>query len=418
VPSAECAVTIDRIAAGGAGVGRLPDGRVIFVPRTAPGDRALVTITRREARFARGRLERLETPGPDRVAPGCHHYVDDECGGCQLMHMGAEAQARALRGVVGDALRRIARIEVDDPEFELAPDRWEYRTRISLTPGKRGALGFHRVHRPSEVFPLTQCPIAAPAVNALWRRLRDARRLLPRELARLTIRLDRGGGEHVVVEAEPGPVWQKAGELHRIVAGAAPLTIWWRPSGGAARALAGSPSPFPATVFEQVNPVMGDRVRRHAVRSLGPVAGARVWDLYAGIGDTTRLLIDLDARVESVEIDRRAVELAAGDQPEEPRVVRHQGAVEDLVESLGTPDRVITNPPREGMDRRVTGALLERGPERIVYVSCDPATLARDLTRLTAGVAPGARYRLAGLVAFDLFPQTAHVETVAVLERS
>jgi 23S rRNA (uracil1939-C5)-methyltransferase len=161
-------------------------------------------------------------------------------------------------------------------------------------------------------------------------------------------------------------------------------------------------------VFEQIHPAMGDRVRAFALATLGAAPGRHVWDLYAGIGETTASLVAAGAAVESVESDQRAVAEA---EARGPVARRHAGRVEELLPELSPPDLVITNPPRTGMDPRVTAALERLGPERIVYVSCDPATLARDLGRLP-------RFRLALVRAFDLFPQTAHVETVAGLERA
>jgi 23S rRNA (uracil1939-C5)-methyltransferase len=153
---------------------------------------------------------------------------------------------------------------------------------------------------------------------------------------------------------------------------------------------------------------MGDRVRAHAVAALGEVAGRHVWDLYAGIGETTAALAGAGASVESVESDPRAVEEA---EARGPAASRHVGRAERVVGRLRAPDLVITNPPRTGMEELVTTALETAAPTRIVYISCDPATLARDLTRLRG-------FRLSSVVAFDLFPQTAHVETVAVLDRA
>jgi 23S rRNA (uracil1939-C5)-methyltransferase len=175
-----------------------------------------------------------------------------------------------------------------------------------------------------------------------------------------------------------------------------------------AEAVAGGAGRFPATVFEQVHPEMGDRVRAFALAALGEVKGRHVWDLYAGIGETTSALVQAGASVESVESDARAVaEAEAGG----PAAERHVGRVELILSRLRRPAMVITNPPRTGMDHRVAAELVRRSPSRIVYISCDAATLARDLTRM-----PG--FRLASVVAFDLFPQTAHVETVAVLDRA
>jgi 23S rRNA (uracil1939-C5)-methyltransferase len=211
-------------------------------------------------------------------------------------------------------------------------------------------------------------------------------------------------------------------------------TVWWQPARGAARVVAGGGEAFPATVFEQVNPELGDRVRAFAIARLGAVRGIHLWDLYAGIGETTDRLYDGGATVESVELDRRAVEFAESrwraahreraesQRPQPAGVLRHVGRVEDLVDTLRAPGAVVANPPRAGLHSRVTRALLERRPGRIVYVSCDAATLARDLGRL-CGTAPQAQrrtaeppFRLVAVQPFDLFPQTAHVETVALLE--
>jgi 23S rRNA (uracil1939-C5)-methyltransferase len=179
-----------------------------------------------------------------------------------------------------------------------------------------------------------------------------------------------------------------------------------------ARAVFGAEEAFPATVFEQVHPAMGDAVRAYALEQLGDVGGLHVWDLYAGIGETTDRLADAGATVESVESDALAVAHAEARSAHRlPRVERHAARAEDAVGRLRRPGRVVTNPPRTGMDERVTAALAASGAERVVYLSCDPATLARDLQRL------GGAYRLAHARAFDLFPQTAHVETVALLER-
>jgi 23S rRNA (uracil1939-C5)-methyltransferase len=173
---------------------------------------------------------------------------------------------------------------------------------------------------------------------------------------------------------------------------------------------------------------MGERVREFALAGLGSLDGVHAWDLYAGIGETTDRLHGTGATVESVELDRRAVEFAerrwrralhdpdTSQRPEPSGVTRHVGKVEDLLPSLRDPGAVIANPPRAGLPPQVTEALVSRRPSRIAYISCDPATLARDLARLCPGAGTSPAYRVAGIQSFDLFPQTAHVETVALLE--
>jgi 23S rRNA (uracil1939-C5)-methyltransferase len=299
---------------------------------------------------------------------------------------------------------------VSDPPIVSAPRDLEYRTRITLHVAARGgAIGLHPYGRPDEVFELRRCLITVPELNQLWAALRPLRHLLPGPLETLMLRLDRRGGRHVVLATARGARWTGGPALAAALADAgAEASVWWREAGGEPRAVAGPEQPFPATVFEQVHPSMGDRVRAFAIDALGPVADRAIWDLYAGIGETTAALAGRGARVASVEADPRAVAEAEARGPEARRLA---GRAEDLLARLEPPELVITNPPRVGMDAKVTAELARLGPERIVYISCDPATLARDLARLP-------RYRVAGLTAFDLFPQTAHVETVAVLERA
>jgi 23S rRNA (uracil1939-C5)-methyltransferase len=404
------AVRILRLAAGGDGVGRLEDGRTVFVPRTAPGDLVEITQLRTHRRYARARLSRLLEPSADRVEPRCPHYVHDECGGCQLQHLDSIAQREGRRGFLGDALRRIARLDVPDPEIVPAAEEFEYRTKITLAVDDGGRrIGLHPLERPDRVFDLVRCHITGSELMSLWADVRALRGLLPAGLRQMVLRLDRGGGLHLLLAMESREPWHGADALHReLAARGSDATLWIQSEGGEAVAVAGAAGPFPATVFEQVHPAMGDKVRAFALAALGQVEGHHVWDLYAGIGETTSALVRAGASVESVESDRRAVAEA---EARGPAAERHVGRVERILGQLRTPSLVITNPPRTGMDELVAAELDRLSPRRIVYISCDPATLARDLTRMPS-------FRLVSAVAFDLFPQTAHVETVAVLDRA
>jgi 23S rRNA (uracil1939-C5)-methyltransferase len=401
-------VRILRLAAGGDGVGKLPDGRTVFVPRTAPGDLVELGPLREHKRFARGRVSRLLEPSSLRAEPRCPHYVGDECGGCQLQHVQYEPQLASRSAFVGDALRRLGKREVPDPPIVPASRIYDYRTKLTLhlsADGRR--IGLHPYGQAGRVFELKWCHITAPRLMEMWQAVRRLRALLPLELEQVVLRLDRAGGRHVLFRVGKGEAWSGAERLLRELERAGtPATIWWQPEGGAARAMAGAGEAFPATVFEQVHPEMGDRVRAFALEQLGDVSGEVVWDLYAGIGETTEQLAGRGAVVESVELDRRAVAEA---EARGPTARRHTGRVEDLLRELRRPDLVIANPPRTGMDHRVTAELERLAPRRLVYISCDPATLARDIQRLS-------RFRLTLVQAFDLFPQTTHVETVAVLE--
>lgn len=406
-------VSITGIAGGGDGVGRLTDGRAIFVPRTAPGDRVALDPGRLERRrsYARGRVAAVLAPGPDRVVPACPHYEGDRCGGCQLQHLSYSAQLAAKRRIVGDTLRRIGKVDLDDPPIEPAPRPWRYRAMVSLAADRHG-IGYHRYDRPERVFPLVDCHIADARLMTLWTALRAHVADLPPHAGGVTLRLDREGRRHVIV-ASAGEPWLGAERLRAALRahepGGVDVVCWWAPADGAARVMAGPETGFAATAFEEVNPEMGAVARAWAADALGDVAGRVVWDLYGGVGDTALRLAERDADVVSVDSDERAVAWARARAV--PRPVRFiAGRAEHVVGGLPEPHAVVLHPPRSGLDWDVTLRLTSAPPARLAYVSRDPATLARDITRLAA------IYRVTATRAFDLFPQTARVETVAILE--
>jgi len=403
-------VTVRGIAAGGDGVATLADGRTVFIPRAAPGDQLRLRDVRRHARYARADIGELLEPGSGRVMPPCPHYVADRCGGCQVMHLSAAAQRSVKGRIAGDALRRIGGFDVADPEVTPSPAEFGYRTKVTYTM-QRGRMGFHPVNEPTRVFEVHECLIADPELRRLHAALRAARTSLPQDGARVVLRIDRGQAIHVIVRTVEGDAWTGGRKLHgALTASGVAAVVWWHPERGKPRVVAGSDAPWPATVFEQVHPAMGMLVRAAAIDAAGVVSGTHAWDLYSGVGDTTVALVQRGATVESVEADSRAVEVAEKAGPSGPR--RRTGLVEDAISSLAPPDLVLTNPPRTGMLPLVTAALARSGARRIVYISCDAATLARDLKRMRGP------YALSIVRVFDQFPQTAHLECVAVMDRT
>ncbi len=414
--SEEAAVLIESVAAGGDGVGRLADGMTVFVPRTAPGDRVSLGAVRRRRRHALATLARVLEPGPGRVEPRCRHFVLDRCGGCQWQHLSAEAQAAAKRRVVGDALRRIGGLPVEDPPLVPSPRAFGYRATITLTVRWTPAgpvAGFHRDDPGDPVFALERCEIARDEVLALWAALRPALAALPRgDDVRLKLRVAPEGALHVVVGGGDG-AWTSAQPLADAAAAAGlAATVWWEPAGGAVRRMAGPPAERGAVAFEQVNPEVAGGLRAAVLAAVPPAAG-RALDLYAGRAEIGLALASLGWDAVAVESDAGATARAA----ERVRGARSAlrvvtGRVERCLDGLLPADLVVANPPRAGLDEVVTALLADRPPERLVYVSCDAATLARDLKRLGADPA-----RLS-LTCYDMFPQTSHVETLAVLERA
>ena len=409
-------VTITGIATGGDGVGRLADGRAVFVPRVAPGERVRLRdgSLKLHRNFGRGEIGDVVAAGASRVLPTCPHYVQDRCGGCQLQHLSYDAQLAAKRAIVGDALRRIAKLDVADPEVVEAIEEFRYQGKISMAvEGGRGrakAVGLHPYGRPGRVFPLVDCHITDVRLMTLWRMVRQHLALFPARMSRLTLRLDREGRRHVIAESSGEP-WLSAPQLRAVLPDGDHVVCWWHPEGGASRVVAGPETGFPATAFEQLNPEMSGIARAWAVDQLGDVRGRVVWDLYGGLGDTAVLLAERGAQVVSVDADERAIAWAKRRPAPTGVLVRFiAGRVEDVLPSLPAPAAVVVNPPRAGLHWDVTLRLTGDPVPRVAYGSCDPATLARDLHRLSVN------YRLAAVRAFDLFPQTAYVETVAILE--
>ena len=398
-------VRVESIAAGGDGVGRL-EGLAVFIPRTAPGELVDAEI-RQRGRMGRGRLLRVIEPSTERVTPRCGHYDGDHCGGCQLQHLSIASQLAAKQRIVQDAFSRIARRAVELPPIVASPDEWEYRSRLTLAMRWRNGawvMGLHAFDDVDHVFDLRECPITEPRIVAAWEDVREASRLLPRvaEL-RGTVRLV--GGELALV-LEGGDAWPSAREF----AAAAPgfSVIRWRPSGAAPRVIvdrraAGAPD----ASFDQVNQPVAAAARLELINRAIAAAPSTAVDAYAGLGATSLALAVQGVIVTSIEADVAASKYAASQLPKNSRAVA--GRVEDLLPEYLPADVVVLNPPRVGIDARVARALeAHPRPRRVLYMSCDPATLARDVSRLPA-------YRVNSLRAYDMFPQTAHVEVVCEL---
>ena len=414
VTAATARIRVDSIAAGGDGVGR-HDGMAVFIPRTAPGDLVDASLESR-GRFARGTLVSVIESSSSRVAPGCDHYTRDRCGGCQLQHMAYDAQLRAKSTIVRDAMQRIGKREVPEVAVVPSPAPWGYRTKLTLAlrwAGNRWVAGLHRYDDPDAVFQLERCPITDDRVVDIWRSIFAASSLLPRSRRlRGAVRLTGDGASFVL---EGATQWPGARELAERVP--ALTTIWWEPQGGRRRLLvdrrdtgdaetAGGPK-SPDASFVQVNTAAARLLHSHVVALAMSHTPVTVVDGYAGAGATAITLAERGARVTAIELDAASARWVAAHLPAGSRSL--VARVEDVLGEALPADVVILNPPRAGVDERVTTTLQQAGaPRAIVYVSCNPATLARDVLRL-----PG--YRVASLTSFDMFPQTAHVETVCEL---
>ena len=407
---------ITGIAAGGDGVAR-HDGLVVFVPRTATGDRVSARVTSK-GRFARGVLERVETRGTGRVTPECAHYVRDQCGGCQLQHLSVGAQRDAKALIVRDAFARIGKREVPLPEVRGAGEPWRYRRKLTLALRWTGAgagagvgwrAGLHRAGAPDEVFALDDCLIADARIVAGFREmLAQGARFLPRVPAlRVSLRL---AGDELLLVVEGGTHWPSARAFADAVTGAAGIAAcWWVNDEGERRLVRDRPEhASPGASFVQVNEAVAAAMGAHVHGLVMAHAPRTVVDGYAGSGDAAVMLAAQGVTVTAIELDAHASAWSASRLSAPSRAV--SARVEDALPGALPADVVLLNPPRTGVAPEVTDLLAacDPKPRAIIYVSCDPATLARDVARL-----PG--WRVASLTCFDMFPQTAHVETVCEL---
>ena len=380
-------VTIESLAAGGEGVGRDTNGRVVFVLFAAPGDRLRVRVVEAQPRFARGEIDAVLAPGSDRVTPRCS--VFGSCGGCAWQHIDYAAQIEAKRAMLRDALARIGGIAVSTIEFIASPQPYGYRGRARVHV-EGGRVGF-RKRRSHELCSIHACPLLAAPLDAA--------------LAELAAHPPAQDGEWELALGSDGAVRRAALAARAMAADRI-----------AVRA-AGEQFEVSSGVFVQANALLQGALAQAVLDAAGQ--GGEVLELFAGAGFFTLGLARRFERVAAVESDAAAaVDLSRNCAAAELRQVRViEAPVEAVLAAIRrhrlAPDVVVLDPPRGGMGPRASQQLARLPAQRIVYVSCDPATLARDLRVLTE-----KRWSLARVIGFDLFPQTPHVEAVAVLTRA
>ena len=405
------ALQLTTIAHGGAALGR-HEGRVIFVPYALPGETARVEITEDKGRYAFARLVEVLEPSPDRVAPPCPYFGLTGCGGCQWQHAAYEAQLRFKAKIVADQLTRIGSI-ADPPVHPTLPDGsgWAYRNHAQFHPAPGGGLGFQGVSmgRPRGVVTVDECPILHPLLSELYAALDFD---LP-GLLRLSLRAGTETGETMLIfemEDDLPPSLESdlpvscvlllSDGLHANLIGNNHIT----------EIVAGRAYRISAPSFFQVNTPQSAQLVRLVTEYLDLRGDETVLDGYCGVGLFTAHLAERAGLVIGVELAPTAVADLLENTAEFDNVEVIEGPVEAVLPDLDVPlDAAVVDPPRAGMDRFALDALVARQPARVVYVSCDPATLARDAKRLVR-----AGYRLVEVQPVDMFPQTYHVESVAL----
>jgi 23S rRNA (uracil1939-C5)-methyltransferase len=377
-------VDVTALAAGGDGVARDAGGRVTFVPRTAPGDRVRVAIVEERASFARGELVEVVTASADRIAPPCPHFAQG-CGGCAWQHVARPAQLAAKQAIVAGALRKLD-VPIEPIADPCAPYGWRRRARFHVAGGKVG-LYAHASHR---VLPIAHCPQLEPEVDTALAAIAAAS---PPDGELALVRGHRG--DIAVGIARPWRLADKLVGRARIVGVIAGDVAHGEPVIELEPGLRGGPWDF-AQASAAGNAALVALVQQAAGRGPGSLV-----ELYAGSGNFTRGLI-------AAGWDVIASDVAV---PRDPPARFEAGAAPDVLARLTGPvDVVVLDPPRTGAADALAG-IARLAPRTIVYVSCDPATLARDALRL---IEHG--YRAERAWPIDVMPQTAHVEVVLRLQ--
>jgi 23S rRNA (uracil1939-C5)-methyltransferase len=439
---------IESLSAGGRGVGRY-EGVVWFVTGALPGDVVTARPVRRRERYVEATAVAIETPSSKRREPAC--ALQKRCGGCPWMPMDETLQREWKVRLIRDALGRIGGLESLTPEPVRTPSKpLGYRNRMEFAlcwgGGAAPVVGFHGSGPRHEVLDVSHCPLQHDEANGVLESVRaflarhgkrDAWRTPKREQARLLIRRSDLTGEILVALRESSRPLPEARELasfllsrHETVVGVVRLVV---PSGrrGGTRAkvlagrdwieerVAGARFRLSVASFLQVSAAGAEELVKLVAELAGDVESTRVVELYGGAGLFSMALVRRGARSATVcEADPGAVqsgreaalEAAVGTVDFVCDDVRNFVAEHTVRDEVAL---IVANPPRSGLGKGVAGTLRSWGAARIILVSCDPPTLARDLKALVEGGA----YRVERVVPVDLFPQTAHVETVALLKR-
>jgi len=401
-------ISLEKLTYGGDAMGRLPDGRAVFVPFGLPGEKVRIRLVFQKKSFAKAELVEVLESSHERIAAKCKHF--GECGGCHYQNLPYEAQLEAKAEIIRDQFQRIGKIE--NPQVQPmigSPQPWNYRNHVGFHLTQNGKLGFVEA-KGKKIIAVTECHLPDETIHGFWPQLKfepDA------PFARISLRTGLDDDLMLILESDN----LEAPELE-LEAGISVVHL----TDNDALVMAGEDHIFiqvlertfrvSAGSFFQVNTVMAEKMVQH-IQDKIPLPAKTIMDVYCGVGLFSSFLAPKCERLIGIESSQSACEDFGLNLDDFDNVELYEGAAEDVIPHLEVQQPVVLlDPPRSGADKFALDGIHKLAPPFIAYVSCDPSTLARDSARLIAG-----GYRLVDVTPFDLFPQTYHIESVAIFER-
>lgn len=404
-------LTLDRHAYGGDAVGRLPDQRAVFVPLALPGERVRIRLVEEKKNYARGELVEIIQPAAERVPACCAHFGD--CGGCHYQHLPYENQLLVKTNLLVDQLTRLGRMPAPPVQtMRASPAAWNYRNHIQFHLQANGKLGFTAPNS-RRIVTIHECHLPEPTLNTLWPLLNFEAET---GVERVSLRLGAGDDLLLLLESrspEPPGLELEAGVsvVHQyegeslVLAGEEHVSMEISPKAS----LESRSYRVCASSFFQVNTRMAEALVEH-VLSILPENIETMLDVYSGVGLFSAYLAARVKRLICIETSPSACEDLEVNLDEFDNVELYEAPAEMVLSALKVKaDAILVDPPRAGLEGAAMQAILTMQPETLIYISCDPATLARDARQLLNG-----GYQLQQVTPFDMFPHTYHIESVSL----
>ncbi len=409
-------LTLTTLTYGGDAMGRDASGRAIFVPFGLPGETVRVRLVDERKHFARAELVEVLQASPKRIAPKCRHF--GTCGGCHYQNLSYPDQLAFKTDILRDQLTRIGKIE--NPPLQgmvPSPAQWNYRNHVQFHLDENAHLGLivagtdpARHESPLRILPISECHLPEESLNTLWPNLQfepgtPLERVALRAGEELMLVLESDSPEmpEIEIEAEISVVHLTDDDA-LVIAGDDHIVM----------EVLGKPFKISAGSFFQVNTLMAEKMVQHILELIpAPPLPITMLDAYCGVGLFSAFLAPRCEKLIGIELSPSACADFVVNLDEFENVELYEAPVEVVLPALDVkPDVVLLDPPRAGLEKTALEALMALQPPKIIYVSCDPSTLARDIKRMLE-----CGYRLQQVTPFDLFPQTYHIESISLLTR-